>query len=172
MVQCVPAPPQDPSTGFDYDILRYMWGKQQRRDPDLLDGYACVRCAVTGPVAVCAGHVAGRIGADREESVCAHVGEGVEAVPVLPDDLFHCTEFDVDGLSRPVQRYPARVGNGAAAVMPGSIQFQTFMHGITNVFRTFIPAIVPKQPTVVFLVAENAGLITGQSIEITCGRFN
>lgn len=60
----------------------------------------------------------------------------------------------------------------AAAVMPGSIQFQTFMHGITNVFRTFIPAIVPKQPTVVFLVAENAGLITGQSIEITCGRFN
>ncbi len=32
VVQCVPAPPQDPSTGFDYDILRYMWGKQQRRD--------------------------------------------------------------------------------------------------------------------------------------------
>ena len=32
VVQCVPAPPQDPSTGFDYDILRYMWGKQQRKD--------------------------------------------------------------------------------------------------------------------------------------------
>lgn len=31
-VQVVPAPPADPSTGFDYDILRYMWGKQQRRD--------------------------------------------------------------------------------------------------------------------------------------------
>lgn len=31
-VLCVPAPPQDPSTEFDHDILRYMWGKQQRRD--------------------------------------------------------------------------------------------------------------------------------------------
>lgn len=32
VVQIVPAPPQDPSPGFDYDILRYMWGKQQRKD--------------------------------------------------------------------------------------------------------------------------------------------
>ena len=32
VVQIVPAPPADPSTGFDYDILRYMWGKQQRKD--------------------------------------------------------------------------------------------------------------------------------------------
>ncbi|MBQ9584164.1 MAG: phosphatase PAP2 family protein [Bacteroidales bacterium] len=32
VVQIVPAPPADPSAGFDYDILRYMWGKQQRRD--------------------------------------------------------------------------------------------------------------------------------------------
>ena len=32
VVQCIPAPPEDPSTGFDYDILRYMWGKQQRKD--------------------------------------------------------------------------------------------------------------------------------------------
>lgn len=32
VVKCIPAPPQDPSTGFDYDILRYMWGKQQRKD--------------------------------------------------------------------------------------------------------------------------------------------
>ena len=31
-VLCVPAPPQDPSTEFDHDILRYMWGKQQRKD--------------------------------------------------------------------------------------------------------------------------------------------
>ena len=31
-VKILPAPPQDPSTGFDYDILRYMWGKQQRKD--------------------------------------------------------------------------------------------------------------------------------------------
>ena len=32
VVQCVPAPPADPSTDFDHDILRYMWGKQQRKD--------------------------------------------------------------------------------------------------------------------------------------------
>jgi len=32
VVQCIPAPPEDPSTGFDHDILRYMWGKQQRKD--------------------------------------------------------------------------------------------------------------------------------------------
>ncbi len=32
VVKILPAPPQDPSQGFDYDILRYMWGKQQRRD--------------------------------------------------------------------------------------------------------------------------------------------
>lgn len=32
VVQIVPAPPEDPSSGFDYDILRYMWGKQQRKD--------------------------------------------------------------------------------------------------------------------------------------------
>ena len=32
VVQIVPAPPQDPSSGFDHDILRYMWGKQQRKD--------------------------------------------------------------------------------------------------------------------------------------------
>ena len=32
VVQCVPAPPEDPSTDFDHDILRYMWGKQQRKD--------------------------------------------------------------------------------------------------------------------------------------------
>ena len=31
-VLCVPTPPQDPSTEFDHDILRYMWGKQQRND--------------------------------------------------------------------------------------------------------------------------------------------
>ena len=31
VVQCIPAPPQDPSTDFDHDILRYMWGKQQQR---------------------------------------------------------------------------------------------------------------------------------------------
>ena len=37
VVQIVPAPPADPSPGFDYDILRYMWGKQQRRDPARLE---------------------------------------------------------------------------------------------------------------------------------------
>ena len=32
VVQILPAPPQDPSPDFDHDMLRYMWGKQQRRD--------------------------------------------------------------------------------------------------------------------------------------------
>lgn len=32
VVKILPAPPQDPSPDFDNDILRYMWGKQQRRD--------------------------------------------------------------------------------------------------------------------------------------------
>ena len=32
VVQIVPAPPADPSPEFDHDVLRYMWGKQQRRD--------------------------------------------------------------------------------------------------------------------------------------------
>ena len=36
VVQIVPAPPRDPSPEFDADILRYMWGKQQRRDPERL----------------------------------------------------------------------------------------------------------------------------------------
>lgn len=36
VVKVLPAPPADPSTGFDYDILRYMWGKQQRKDPERL----------------------------------------------------------------------------------------------------------------------------------------
>ena len=37
VVQIVPAPPQDPSPDFDHDILRYMWGKQQRKDPARLE---------------------------------------------------------------------------------------------------------------------------------------
>ena len=32
VVEIVPAPPKDPSPAFDHDILRYMWGKQQRKD--------------------------------------------------------------------------------------------------------------------------------------------
>lgn len=32
VVKVLPPPPEDPSPDFDRDILRYMWGKQQRRD--------------------------------------------------------------------------------------------------------------------------------------------
>ena len=32
LVQILPDPPADPSPDFDHDILRYMWGKQQRKD--------------------------------------------------------------------------------------------------------------------------------------------
>ncbi len=32
VVKVLPAPPADPSPEFDRDIMRYMWGKQQRRD--------------------------------------------------------------------------------------------------------------------------------------------
>ena len=37
VVKVLPAPPQDPSSEFDRDIMRYMWGKQQRRDPARLE---------------------------------------------------------------------------------------------------------------------------------------
>ena len=33
VVECIPAPPDTCSSEFSRDILRYMWGKQQRRDP-------------------------------------------------------------------------------------------------------------------------------------------
>lgn len=36
VVNCIPAPPADPSSEFDRDIVRYMWGKQQRKDPERL----------------------------------------------------------------------------------------------------------------------------------------
>ena len=36
-VQCVPAPPARQSAGFKYDIARYKWGKQQRKDPARLE---------------------------------------------------------------------------------------------------------------------------------------
>ena len=36
VVKCIPAPPQDPSPAFDYDIIRYVWGKQQRANPERL----------------------------------------------------------------------------------------------------------------------------------------
>ncbi len=32
VVQILPAPPKDPSPDFDYDIIRYKWGKEQRKD--------------------------------------------------------------------------------------------------------------------------------------------
>ena len=37
VVLCIPAPPQNPSTEFDHDILRYMWGKEQRKNPARLE---------------------------------------------------------------------------------------------------------------------------------------
>lgn len=37
VVKILPAPPADPSPGFDYDVLCYMRGKQQRRDPARLE---------------------------------------------------------------------------------------------------------------------------------------
>ena len=32
LIQALPAPPDTLSAAFTYDIMRYMWGKQQRRD--------------------------------------------------------------------------------------------------------------------------------------------
>lgn len=34
LIQCLPAPPDTMSAGFTYDIMRYMWGKAQRSDPE------------------------------------------------------------------------------------------------------------------------------------------
>ena len=37
VVQCVPAPPTSRSAEFKYDIIRYKWGKKQRKDPARLE---------------------------------------------------------------------------------------------------------------------------------------
>ncbi|MBQ3722983.1 MAG: phosphatase PAP2 family protein [Bacteroidales bacterium] len=34
LIQALPAPPDTMSAGFTYDIMRYMWGKVQRQDPE------------------------------------------------------------------------------------------------------------------------------------------
>ena len=34
LIQCLPAPPDTLSPAFAYDIMRYMWGKMQRQDPE------------------------------------------------------------------------------------------------------------------------------------------
>ena len=34
LIQCLPPPPDTLSSYFTYDIMRYMWGKQQRLDPE------------------------------------------------------------------------------------------------------------------------------------------
>ena len=34
LIQCLPAPPDTLSPAFAYDIMRYMWGKTQRQDPE------------------------------------------------------------------------------------------------------------------------------------------
>ena len=36
LIQCLPAPPDTLSSAFTYDIMRYMWGKAQRQDPERL----------------------------------------------------------------------------------------------------------------------------------------
>ena len=33
LIQCLPAPPQKGSSAFKYDVKRYQWGKEQRKDP-------------------------------------------------------------------------------------------------------------------------------------------
>ena len=37
VVQCIPAPPGRKSAEFKYDVVRYKWGKQQRKDPARLE---------------------------------------------------------------------------------------------------------------------------------------
>ena len=37
VVQCVPAPPQESSAEFEYDVVRYEWGKLQRNDKARLE---------------------------------------------------------------------------------------------------------------------------------------
>ena len=34
LLQCLPAPPDSLSPAFSYDVMRYMWGKAQRNDPE------------------------------------------------------------------------------------------------------------------------------------------
>ena len=37
LIKCLPAPPQKGSPAFKNDVLRYQWGKQQRKDPALAE---------------------------------------------------------------------------------------------------------------------------------------
>ena len=37
MLKCLPAPPDSGSSAFDYDVLRYMWGKKMRQDKQRAD---------------------------------------------------------------------------------------------------------------------------------------
>ena len=37
VVQCIPAPPGEKSAEFKYDVVRYKWGKEQRKDPARLE---------------------------------------------------------------------------------------------------------------------------------------
>ena len=37
VVECIPAPPSQKSAEFKYDVVRYKWGKQQRKDPARLE---------------------------------------------------------------------------------------------------------------------------------------
>ena len=37
LIQCLPAPPEKGSPAFKYDVQRYKWGKQQRKDPGRAD---------------------------------------------------------------------------------------------------------------------------------------
>ena len=37
IVQCIPAPPTRKSAEFKYDVIRYKWGKRQRKDPARLE---------------------------------------------------------------------------------------------------------------------------------------
>lgn len=34
LIKCLPAPPDSLSQAFSYDVMRYMWGKAQRQNPD------------------------------------------------------------------------------------------------------------------------------------------
>lgn len=34
LIQCLPAPPDSLSAAYTYDIMRYLWGKTQRQDPE------------------------------------------------------------------------------------------------------------------------------------------
>ena len=80
-VKCIPAPPADPSTEFDYDRLRYLWGKEQRRNPERLQ--MAIRDAVwnlDSTIVILGEHFGMKISAEQTPEIYEVLQRGVTTI--------------------------------------------------------------------------------------------